>query len=52
VQLLAQIADSGTTVVIATHDKYIVDRLNRRVISLVQGTIVRDAREGGTYDGS
>jgi len=52
VQLLAQIADSGTTVAIATHDKYIVDRLNRRVISLVQGTIVRDAREGGTYDGS
>ncbi len=52
VQLLAQIADSGTTVVIATHDKYIVDRLNRRVINLVQGTIVRDAREGGTYDGS
>jgi cell division transport system ATP-binding protein len=52
VQLLAQIADNGTTVVVATHDKYIVDRLNRRVISLVQGTIVRDAREGGTYDGS
>ena len=52
VQLLAQIADSGTTVVVATHDKYIVDRLNRRVVSLVQGTIVRDAREGGSYDGS
>jgi cell division transport system ATP-binding protein len=52
VQLLAQIADNGTTVVIATHDKYIVDRLNRRVINLVQGTIVRDAREGGSYDGS
>ncbi|MBU0611577.1 MAG: cell division ATP-binding protein FtsE [Armatimonadetes bacterium] len=52
VQLLAQIAEDGTTVVVATHDKYIVDRLNRRVISLVQGTIVRDAREGGTYDGS
>jgi len=52
VQLLAQIAEDGTTVVVATHDKYIVDRLNRRVISLVQGTIVRDAREGGSYDGS
>lgn len=52
VQLLAQIADNGTTVVIATHDKYIVDRLNRRVISLVQGTIVRDAKDGGTYDGT
>ncbi len=52
VQLLAQIADGGTTVVNATHDKYIVDRLSRRVVNLVQGTIVRDAREGGTYDGS
>lgn len=52
VQLLAQIADDGTTVVVATHDKYIVDRLNRRVINLVQGTIVRDARDGGSYDGS
>ena len=52
VQLLAQIAEDGTTVVVATHDKYIVDRPNRRVISLVQGTIVRDAREGGSYDGS
>ena len=52
VQLLAQIADNGTTVVVATHDKYIVDRLNRRVISLVQGTIVRDAKDGGTYDGT
>lgn len=51
VQLLAQIADGGTTVVIATHDKHIVDKLHRRVVSLVQGTIVRDAKEGGTYDG-
>lgn len=52
VQLLAQIADNGTTVIVATHDKYIVDRLNRRVVSLVQGTIVRDAKDGGTYDGT
>jgi cell division transport system ATP-binding protein len=52
VQLLANIADSGTTVVVATHDKYIVDRIKRRVVSLVQGTVVRDAKEGGTYDGS
>lgn len=52
VQLLAQIADGGTTVLIATHDKYIVDRMRRRVVNLVQGTIVRDAKEGGTYDGS
>lgn len=52
VQLLSQIADNGTTVIVATHDKYIVDRLGRRVISVVQGTIVRDAKDGGTYDGT
>ena len=52
VQLLCQIAESGTTVIVATHDKYIVDQVRRRVVSLVQGTIVRDAKEGGTYDGT
>lgn len=51
VQLLAGIAESGTTVVVATHDKFIVDRIGKRVVSLVQGTIVRDAKKGGTYDG-
>lgn len=52
VQLLAQIADSGTTVIMATHDKNIVDQLRRRVVHLVQGTIVRDAKQGGSYDGT
>lgn len=52
VQLLAQIADTGTTVLMATHDKHIVDKLLRRVVHLVQGTIVRDAKEGGSYDGT
>ncbi len=49
VELLAGIADSGTTVVVATHDKYIVDRLRRRVVNLVRGAVVRDDRAGG-YD--
>ncbi len=51
-QLLANISERGTTVVIGTHDKYIVDRIHRRVVSLVQGTIVRDAKQGGSYDGT
>jgi cell division transport system ATP-binding protein len=49
-QLLAEIAERGTTVVMATHDKAIVDRARRRVVNLVRGAVVRDA-EGGSYDG-
>lgn len=50
VQLLGDIAARGTTVIVATHDKSIVDRLGRRVIQLVQGVIVRDVKQGGRYD--
>ncbi|MFP3904165.1 MAG: cell division ATP-binding protein FtsE [Armatimonadota bacterium] len=52
VQLLDNIAMRGTTVVVGTHDKYIVDQMQRRVVNLVQGTIVRDAKHGGSYDGT
>ncbi|MGC9317082.1 MAG: cell division ATP-binding protein FtsE [Armatimonadota bacterium] len=50
VQLLTNIADRGTTVLCATHDRVIVDGMRKRVVSLVGGTIVRDARGGGGYD--
>ncbi len=50
VQLLANIGERGTTVLCATHDRVIVDGLRKRVVSLVGGTIVRDARGGGGYD--
>jgi cell division transport system ATP-binding protein len=50
VQLLSSISERGTTVVVATHDRYIVDGLRKRVVSLVGGTVVRDDREGGGYD--
>lgn len=46
--LLADINDEGTTVVMATHDQGAVDRMSRRVVELVDGRIVRD-EEGGTY---
>jgi cell division transport system ATP-binding protein len=52
VQILAEIADRGTTVIMASHEKSIVDRMRRRVVSLVQGTVVRDDRSGGGYDES
>ena len=48
-QLLYRINRTGTTVVVATHDKAMVDRMRRRVIEVSQGRIVRDERTGG-YD--
>ena len=50
VQLLGDIGEGGTTVIIASHDKNTVDRMGKRVIQLVQGVVVRDAKEGGQYD--
>jgi len=47
VTLLDRISASGTTVLMATHEAGIVDRMQRRVIELVSGQIVRDEREGG-----
>ena len=52
VQLLADIAERGTTVVCATHDTAVVDIMQRRVVALVQGVVVRDAKEGGGYHAS
>ena len=46
-QLLYRINRSGTTVVMATHDREMVDKMRRRVIALEDGTVVRDERRGG-----
>jgi cell division transport system ATP-binding protein len=46
-QLLYRINRTGTTVVVATHDRDMVDRMRRRVIELSHGRIVRDERRGG-----
>ena len=45
--LLNEINLRGTTVVIATHAKDIVDRMKKRVIEIVDGNIVRDDIKGG-----
>ncbi len=47
-ELLNDINLRGTTVVVATHAKDIVDKMNKRVIRIDQGNIVRD--EKGGYD--
>ena len=46
-RLIERINASGTTVVMATHDRNIVDRLQKRVVVLSQGVIVSDERESG-----
>ena len=50
VELLDEINKKlGTTVIMATHDKAIVDRFKKRVIALKEGRIVSDT-EGGKYN--
>ena len=48
IDLLVRINELGTTVIMATHDKEMVNRARRRVVELVQGEIVRDEVRG-TY---
>src|ERR1700735_2154039 len=45
-QLLDRINRTGTTVVVATHDEVLVDKMRRRVIELSNGIMVRDQARG------
>lgn len=47
-ELLQRICRSGTTVVLATHNKQVVDTLKRRVVAMEHGRVVSDERVG-TY---
>ena len=44
--LLNDINLRGTTVVVATHAKDIVDKMKKRVIQIDKGNIIRDSRGG------
>ena len=48
--LLEDINRQGTTVVVATHAKDIVDAMQKRVITLRKGVIIRDVEKGGYSD--
>lgn len=48
VQILKKINELGTTVILTTHNKHVVDSLKKRVIALENGRVVRDDKEG-TY---
>ena len=43
-----EINASGTTIIMATHDRFIVDQLSKRVLELKKGQLLRD-QEGGKY---
>lgn len=45
-EIFKEINDSGTTIVMATHDKEVVDAMGKRVIAIEHGRIVRDEKEG------
>ena len=46
-QLLYRINRSGTTILMVTHDREMVDKMRRRVIGLEGGRLARDERRGG-----
>ncbi len=46
-KLLDRINRTGTTVVMATHDREMVDAMHRRVVALEAGHVVRDQERGG-----
>lgn len=48
IQLLLKINELGNTIILATHDKDIVDNIEKRVIALDQGRIIHD-KVGGKY---
>ena len=46
-KLIERINEQGTTVLMVTHDKGLVDQLQKRVIAMRNGSIARDVEEGG-----
>ena len=51
-QLLYRINRTGTTVLVVTHDRDMVDKMRRRVIAIEEGRLVRDEAGAGYHDES
>ena len=45
-EIFKEINATGTTIIMATHDKEVVDAMGKRVIAIEKGRIVRDEHEG------
>ncbi len=46
VQILKKINDLGTTIILTTHNKGVIDSLKKRVVTMDRGRVIRDDREG------
>ena len=46
VQILKKINDLGTTIILTTHNKGVIDALKKRVVTMDRGKVIRDDREG------
>jgi len=46
IRILKKINDLGTTVILATHNKSVVDELGKRVVTIDKGKITRDDKTG------
>jgi len=46
VQIFKKINDLGTTIVLTTHNKGVIDNLGRRVLTMERGRVIRDDQEG------
>ena len=49
VKLLLKINEFGTTIILATHDREVVNAVGKRVITMDKGKIVKDQHEEGRY---
>lgn len=50
IRLLEEINNFGTTILVTTHDAEVVNQLRKRVVTLNNGKIIGDQKEGGHYD--
>jgi len=46
IRLLTKIHELGTTIILATHDREIINTVNKRVVSLDKGRVIRDEEKG------
>ena len=46
INLLEKVNGLGTTVILATHDKGVIDSIKKRVITLDKGKLIRDDQKG------
>jgi cell division transport system ATP-binding protein len=48
-KLFSEINQRGTTILMATHDLHIVDKMKKRVVEINEGNIIRDEKRGGYF---